>query len=544
MKTRHSQQGSALIVTLFVIIILVAFAGSYVAVTVKHSVASDNNIASVMSFYAAESGLDACLASLNNMGNGHVHGHLPGIAGPGMSFHSVAARTDGIDNDGNGVIDDAGETGTYAGAWYQAQPTGAFDFFAWGADRLDNDEDGEIDEADEKDTYTGEIFSVGSAGGYVTTVCARVIGIRSSVFTMAIFGDESVDIAGAKTLTDSYDSHKGSYVDQLTTWGKNNKDDDGDGEVDEWDETTHANNQGNVGSNGIIRLKGQPDIFGDVLYFAGLDIGKGRIYGNVAQMPTKIALDPITPSELAAAAANNNNANIMLMREVEVQVEKTRQVPREIEVWEDFNCGNRRCNKCRGGALGCKRKVRKTIWVTETYFEKEKVIRSTRIEPPPTSLDVKPKETVSLPAGTYYFESIDVKGDVHIDGNVIIYCTGDVKFRCSSKVFNTSRKPTDLTLLSTGAEVELTANVDFYGAIYAPNARIKIKSNETDLFGSVVGKTIELGGNAAVHYDEALGDKGWSPRFLWAITSWEIRHKFSAESRNGGRTFEQYYELD
>jgi hypothetical protein len=486
MKTRSPQLGSALIVTLFVIVVMVAFAGSYVAVTIKHSTASDDNIDTSMSFYAAESGLDACLASLNNMYDGRVVGYLPGIAGQGMSFRKVEAATDGIDNDNNGVVDDTGETGTYSGAWYQARPTGAFVFLNGGDDGLDNDDDTEVDEGDEKDTYIGEIFSAGSAGGYVTTICARVLATRSSAFTMAMFGDNYVTITGAKAMTDSYDSRKGSYVDQLTTWGANGLDDDGDGMTDEHDETTHANGEGNIGTNGLVTLNGQPVLFGDVTYFEGINLGQGAVYGNIGQIPTKIALDPIPQSELDTAAVSNNNANIL-------------------------------------------RVVKNQVLVP--------------IVPAPTSLNVKPNESVLLPAGTYYFDSIDVKGNVTLDGNVTIYCTGDVKFQTASKVFNMRQKPTDLTLLCTGTSLRLCANVDFYGAIYAPNADIDITSNFTNLYGSVVGKSIKMAGNAAFHYDEALGDKGWSPRFLWAITSWEIRHNFSARHKPGGSSFENYYKL-
>ncbi|MDQ7780354.1 MAG: hypothetical protein RDV41_11715 [Planctomycetota bacterium] len=544
MKNRNRNMGSALIITLFVIIIMVAFAGSYVAVTAKHSQASDYNLETTMSFYAAESGLDACLSSLNNSGTGIVLGDLPGVSGTGMSFSMTNQQADGIDNDNNGIVDDADEAGNYSGAWYQSRPTAVPQFFPWGNDNLDNDGDAEIDEADEKDTYVGKLYSAGSAGGHVTTIAAEVIATRSSAFAMAMFGDDFVTIAGANAMTDSYNSGKGSYVDQLTTWGDNGRDDDGDGVLDEQDETTHANGMGDVGTNGIITLNGQPIVFGDVAYFEGLDLGSGAIYGNIGQMPTEIALDAIPQSEIDNAMINNNNANIMSVMERDVVIEKQVPTEQEVWVWEDFNCGAPGCPKCRDGALGCKRKVLKTIIIMETIFETVKEVVSAPIVPAPTNLNVAPNESVSLPPGTYYFDSIDVKGDVHIGDGVTIYCTGDVSFQTSSKVFNTGRKPTDLTLLCTGENIKLNANVDFYGAIYAPNAAIDITSNFTDLYGSIVGKSIRMMGNAAFHYDEALGEKGWSPRFLWAIKSWELKESFSAEGRQGNMSYDDYYEID
>jgi hypothetical protein len=41
-------------------------------------------------------------------------------------------------------------------------------------------------------------------------------------------------------------------------------------------------------------------------------------------------------------------------------------------------------------------------------------------------------------------------------------------------------------------------------AFYAPNANVFITGGG-DVFGAVVGKTVEMGGNGEFHYDEALG---------------------------------------
>ncbi|MDQ7780353.1 MAG: hypothetical protein RDV41_11710 [Planctomycetota bacterium] len=484
MGTMHPQRGSVLVVVLFVIAIMIAFTATYVAVSARHSQISGENVSATRAFYAAESGLDACLSELNNAGDGSVVFALPSVAGQGISSRAADESLDGIDNNDNGLVDDDTELGAYTGAWYQAKPAGAFQYFPWSSDGQDNDNDGQTDEWDEKDHYLGEVLAAGSASGYVVTVRAKISGTRASAFSWAMFGDEYVTITGADALTDSYHSGRGTYDSQLTTWDDNDLDDDGDTAVDEEDERTHANLEGDVGTNGVVTLNGQPLLFGDLSYFDGMRLGQGAVCGEIGKLPTPIVLDPIPQADIDAAAASNDNAGIM--------VQDGPGAPEPIN-------------------------------------------------PVPGDLNIGPNDTCILAPGTYYFTSMTVKGDVQIDGSVTIYCVGDIDFQASSNVFNTGQKPTDLTILSTGDEIKLCANVDFYGAIYAPNAYIDINSNFSDFYGSVVGKGIMMAGNAAFHYDEALAEDGWSPRFLWAIQSWEIRSRFSAEARVGSKSFEDYH---
>jgi hypothetical protein len=45
---------------------------------------------------------------------------------------------------------------------------------------------------------------------------------------------------------------------------------------------------------------------------------------------------------------------------------------------------------------------------------------------------------------------------------------------------------------------------DFYGVIYAPTVPVRV-SGTADYYGAVVGKTLRIGTNAGIHFDEAIG---------------------------------------
>jgi hypothetical protein len=53
--------------------------------------------------------------------------------------------------------------------------------------------------------------------------------------------------------------------------------------------------------------------------------------------------------------------------------------------------------------------------------------------------------------------------------------------------------------------VDFASNTKLYGMVYAPNAAVRIRSN-FELFGSLVGRSIDLDSNATFHFDEALLD--------------------------------------
>lgn len=114
-------------------------------------------------------------------------------------------------------------------------------------------------------------------------------------------------------------------------------------------------------------------------------------------------------------------------------------------------------------------------------------------------------DSVSLPAGTYYFSSFTLSGGswVTITGQTIIYCTGDVNVSGGS-IMNTSQLPVDCQIYGLGHNVNLSGSSQFYGVIYAPTANITRSGGSSDFFGMMVGASLDLSGGGGCHYDQAL----------------------------------------
>jgi hypothetical protein len=97
----------------------------------------------------------------------------------------------------------------------------------------------------------------------------------------------------------------------------------------------------------------------------------------------------------------------------------------------------------------------------------------------------------------YIGGSMDLKGDGVIN-------PGGVPANC--KIYG----------LPTCTEMDYAGTAQVYCQMYAPNADINI-TGDFDFSGSVVGNRVSFSGNAAIHYDEALG--GDRPEYN--IASWE-----------------------
>jgi hypothetical protein len=113
-------------------------------------------------------------------------------------------------------------------------------------------------------------------------------------------------------------------------------------------------------------------------------------------------------------------------------------------------------------------------------------------------------ETYNLPAGTYYWNDLKITGSASlvVNGPTTIYLTGELDL-AGNGIANLTRIPGDLKLLVTGQNVDVSGNGNFYGVVYAPDSDVKISGNG-DLFGAVTGRSIEINGNAKIHYDQAL----------------------------------------
>jgi hypothetical protein len=114
--------------------------------------------------------------------------------------------------------------------------------------------------------------------------------------------------------------------------------------------------------------------------------------------------------------------------------------------------------------------------------------------------------------GVYCYGNLTIQGnaDLTASGAVTIYITGQLIAQGNSMVgVPTSPKQMVILMTSTAdATLEqgtLQGNTEFYGALYAPQSTITISGN-AGIFGSVIAQAVNVTGNAAIHYDEAVND--------------------------------------
>jgi hypothetical protein len=101
-------------------------------------------------------------------------------------------------------------------------------------------------------------------------------------------------------------------------------------------------------------------------------------------------------------------------------------------------------------------------------------------------------------------------------GPIEVHGTGDFELLSNSTVVSMADTALGVTLLLSGNNqsgsppdrIDLAANAEFIGAIYAPNAEFSLGSN-FNIFGSIICDFLDLSSNGMIHFDEALLYDGW-----------------------------------
>ena len=101
-------------------------------------------------------------------------------------------------------------------------------------------------------------------------------------------------------------------------------------------------------------------------------------------------------------------------------------------------------------------------------------------------------------------------------GKIELYSAKNFILESNSTVTTSSVSAVDVTLLLSGNNIskkpadslQLGANADFVGAIYAPHAKFKLASN-FNVYGSVMCQQLDLSSHGQIHFDEALLYDGW-----------------------------------
>lgn len=262
------------------------------------------------------------------------------------------------------------------------------------------------------------IIAIGRRSDAVSTVSVKLTAGR--MFRWAAFGDDRFDLNG-NTETDSYDSDSGSYA------------------------STHRDEAGDVGSNGIVGINGNATINGDASTSSPGDMtigGSSIVTGDTTTTAPVVNLPPVTAAEIANAKANS-------------------AAPAGLSGTYTYNSGSR-------------------------------------------SLSVKPGKTLTLADGTYYFSTMDVKGAIAVQSGatVKIYMDGDFQANATAAI-NTAGQPAQLQFFLRGAKFTVNGSAEIRSVVYAPESQMELNGGG-NFYGAFIARDIQENGGSHFHYDRAL----------------------------------------
>ncbi len=223
---------------------------------------------------------------------------------------------------------------------------------------------------------------------------------------------------------------------------------------------------GDVGSDGLIHVGGDATIYGNVSTAdTVITNGSMTIYGTADNSASTVNLEPITQADLDYAKWNSDVSTGMTLS---------------------------------GGAT----------YNSGTY-----------------ALSASGSTAqITMTSGIYFFSNISLTSGAKLvipaDQKVVIFMTGSLN-AAGGTIANTSAKPENLQLYSTGLTIDITGSATIYSAIYAPNAEIKVSGGGT-VFGSLVGKSVKDAGSGTVHFDRALLDLESPLKAKYRVVAWHV----------------------
>jgi len=153
---------------------------------------------------------------------------------------------------------------------------------------------------------------------------------------------------------------------------------------------------------------------------------------------------------------------------------------------------------------------------------------------------VPPAQYTNITSGTYQMPSYSSSGDMTINGNVILYITGNltvggsdsiiIKPGASLKiivggnvdvggggVLNGAGNAANFSVvgLNSCTSILFHGNAQFIGTVNAPQADFVLKGT-VDAYGAIIANSASMNGNTALHYDEALAYQDY-----YVATSWQ-----------------------
>jgi Flp pilus assembly protein TadG len=130
-----------------------------------------------------------------------------------------------------------------------------------------------------------------------------------------------------------------------------------------------------------------------------------------------------------------------------------------------------------------------------------------------SDLLVKSGEAHTVPGGNYYFQNVHIAGTLTFSGPATIYCYGS--FSLTGHAVTQANLPKNLKIVMVrdnggnppAGGVSVGGTAALYATIYAPEAPVTL-SGTGDIYGSVLGKSIDMTGTSAIRYDLSLTGTG------------------------------------
>ena len=120
-------------------------------------------------------------------------------------------------------------------------------------------------------------------------------------------------------------------------------------------------------------------------------------------------------------------------------------------------------------------------------------------------LSMTGKRTYTIPSGAYALRNMSLGGNatLRITGEVTFYVSGNVSLSGSIDVTGDRAADFKIRAVTAGTDVRISSATALYADIYAPGSDVVV-GGSGDLYGTVVGKTLELSGRGGVHWDESV----------------------------------------
>jgi hypothetical protein len=130
------------------------------------------------------------------------------------------------------------------------------------------------------------------------------------------------------------------------------------------------------------------------------------------------------------------------------------------------------------------------------------------------SFNLSKNQSATLPGGNYVFKDFNTQtgSTLTFTGPTTIYCWGT--FNMTGQTVTNSNVPKNLKIVmctgptgQTPGSLSVTAGAALYADIYAPQSAVNINGGG-EIYGSVLGLTVNMSGNGGIHYDLSLSGAG------------------------------------